>query len=274
MHCGTLQGDLLLFGGCYSNLQATEAMRALAETRGIPKERIFCTGDTVAYCGQPEETVSLIREWGIPVLMGNCEESLGEDSDDCGCGFEAGSSCALLSDDWFSFARRKLSATNAAWMRTLPRTIEFVWCNKHVLLTHGAPSQINRFVFGSTPDQVIADEFAHTQADTIIGGHSGIPFGRTLGSHTWLNTGAIGMPANDGCQHTWYLLLRAGDTPSAHWHRLDYDTKAAQDAMRTAQLNTPYCDSLLSGRWPSMSVLPAPERARCGQPIAPFCMDW
>ena len=109
MDLGVLQGDVLVFGGNYSNLQATLALRQQAGICGIPPERVICTGDIVAYCAEPEETTQLIRDWGIPVVMGNCEESLGFDSDDCGCGFEEGTACSILSNSWFNFSRNKVS---------------------------------------------------------------------------------------------------------------------------------------------------------------------
>lgn len=74
---GDLSGPILIFGFPYSNLAATRAMRERAEELGIPPERTLCTGEVVAYCAQPEETVALIRDWGIAVVQGNCEESLG-----------------------------------------------------------------------------------------------------------------------------------------------------------------------------------------------------
>lgn len=73
---GQLHEPILVFGGPYGNLQATLAMREKADELGIPASRVLCNGDTVAYCAQPEETVSLLQQWGPRVMQGNCEESL------------------------------------------------------------------------------------------------------------------------------------------------------------------------------------------------------
>src|SRR5829696_1562793 len=56
-----LTGPLLLFGGPYSNLEATRAVLAEAERRQIPPERIVCTGDVVAYGADAKATVDLVR---------------------------------------------------------------------------------------------------------------------------------------------------------------------------------------------------------------------
>ena len=74
-HLGGSAEKLLVFGGPYSNLAATMALQARARELDIPAERIICTGDIVAYCAEPEQTIELIRDWGIHGVMGNCEEA-------------------------------------------------------------------------------------------------------------------------------------------------------------------------------------------------------
>ncbi|MBH62570.1 MAG: hypothetical protein CL569_08995 [Alphaproteobacteria bacterium] len=97
MHIGTIETPVLVFGGPYRNLGATQALLDRAVALDIPPERMICAGDTVAYCAEPEATTDVIRTSGMHVVMGNCEESLSEDADDCGCGFTEGSVCDTLS---------------------------------------------------------------------------------------------------------------------------------------------------------------------------------
>ncbi|MEZ5536588.1 MAG: metallophosphoesterase family protein [Thiolinea sp.] len=268
MNLGELHGEVLIFGGNYSNLQATLALKAVAEQRSIPPEQVICTGDIVAYCAEPEETVNEVRDWGIPVVMGNCEESLGFDADDCGCGFAEGTACAVLSDSWFNFSRSRVSAANKAWMRNLPRTLSFSLAGKRFQVVHGSVSSINRFVFASLPEDVFRQEFSQTTADIVIGGHAGIPFARQCGQQYWLNGGVIGMPANDGTADTWYMLLTAEtNAVRASWHRLQYEADRTKRVMQERGLNTAYAAALQNGLWPSMDVLPETERQQQGLPL-------
>ncbi|WP_246590245.1 metallophosphoesterase family protein [Marinobacterium ramblicola] len=114
---GPIDGPILLFDGPYSNLAATRAMREVAERLQIPPEQCICTGDIVAYCGEPSETLELIRDWNLLVVMGNCEESLAQSALDCGCGFEQGSACSLLSDDWYRFSNPEATACKPVGIR-------------------------------------------------------------------------------------------------------------------------------------------------------------
>ncbi|MGH6976038.1 MAG: metallophosphoesterase family protein, partial [Stellaceae bacterium] len=128
---------LLVFGGCYSNLEATRAIRAEAERLGIPPDRTICTGDIVAYGADAVETVAAIRDWRIHVVMGNCEESLGWAKADCGCGYAADSACAELSTVWYAYADARLGLDERRWMRDLPRRLHIRMGGRRLAVVHG-----------------------------------------------------------------------------------------------------------------------------------------
>ena len=65
-----MDGPVLVFGGPYSNLEATEALLAAADRHGVPPERIICTGDIVAYGADAAATLALVRRAGIQAIMG------------------------------------------------------------------------------------------------------------------------------------------------------------------------------------------------------------
>ena len=197
----------LCFGGPYSNIEATRAVLQEAARRDIPPDHIICTGDVVAYGANPKECVTLLRDAGIRVVMGNCEEQLAADAEDCGCGFAPGSTCDQLSVSWYGYARARLDASDRAWMASLARRIDLQIGNKHLAVVHGSASEINRFVFLSTPERVKATDLASLHVDGIIAGHSGIPFSQSIGNKLWHNPGVIGMPANDGTTRFWFSVL-------------------------------------------------------------------
>src|SRR5262249_13465921 len=118
-----VDGPLMVFGGPYSNLEATRAVLGEAARLAIPADRIICTGDVVAYGADPVATVELVRDSVRHVVMGNCEQSIAADSADCGCGFPIGSTCERLSAAWFAHATRELNADARAWMADLPEPL-------------------------------------------------------------------------------------------------------------------------------------------------------
>lgn len=284
---GKLEGPVLVFGGPYSNYQALEAMYARAQDLKIPSHNIICTGDIVAYCAQPQECVDLIRDWGIHVVQGNCETSIGYDEDDCGCGFEENSACDLASKEWFSFSRKRITSDAKAWMRELPFSMSFEFQNKRYHCIHGAHDVQNTFVFASTDQTEKKRAFEAVTADVIIGGHCGLPFvSEATDDKLWLNAGVIGMPANDGSPQTWYMLIsptsgsdeeqeaqekqeKDKQTKSAKvsWHRLEYDYAKTIEKMQDERLAKGYQESLQTGLWPNMDILPVTERRSIGIPL-------
>jgi predicted phosphodiesterase len=265
---GRLDGSLLVFGGPYGNLPATKALRSVADQRAIPPENIICTGDLVAYCAEPEETVQLIREWGIHAVMGNCEQSLAERAIDCGCGFEEGTTCSTLSGEWFRYADRQISDDNRAWMGALPQRLYFEVSGRRFAVVHGGVEQSNRFLFASTPEEEkLAELGLLDDVDGLIAGHCGVPFGQMVSGKAWLNAGVIGMPANDGTSDGWYMLLEPiGSYLQATWHRLTYPAEQARAAMLDAGL-IGYADAITDGFWPSEDVLPQAEKNARGKAL-------
>jgi predicted phosphodiesterase len=266
---------LLIFGGCYSNLEATRTVLGIAERLGFDPCDVVCTGDVVAYCADPQATVDLIRASGIHAIMGNCEEALAVGADDCGCGFEEGSICNQLSAQWYKFAAAHLDDDARRWMGGLPRRLLIEMCDRRLAVIHGGSQQINRFIFQSTPISVKRQEFRWLECDGVIAGHCGLPFTQRVDGLLWHNAGAIGMPANDGTRRTWYSILR----PMAHGivvepRPLTYSADEASAKMRARGLTGGYDGALLSGIWPSSDVLPPRERGRQGLPLAPRPVHW
>ncbi|MCA3389494.1 MAG: metallophosphoesterase family protein [Roseomonas sp.] len=269
-------GPLLVFGGPYSNLQATRAVLTEATRRGIPPGRVICTGDVVAYGADAAACCDLIMTSGIWVIAGNCEENLAAGALDCGCGFEEGTACDLLSRAWYAHADRQVTAAHRAWMAGLPQRLMVILPDgRRLAVLHGGASDISRFIFASTPQADLAAEIAATGCDGVIAGHCGIPFARQVGPGVWINAGAIGMPADDGTPRIWFALLTPGETGlSVEILPLEYDHAAAAAAMRAAGLPEGYAAALGSGIWPSCDVLPPAERARRGEKLMPAGLVW
>jgi|HubBroStandDraft_1064217.scaffolds.fasta_scaffold00068_30 diadenosine tetraphosphatase ApaH/serine/threonine PP2A family protein phosphatase len=268
-------GSILLFGGPYSNYHATVALRRQAVGLGIPATHVLCTGDLAAYCADPRATVDLIRDWGISVVMGNCEEQLAQRRDDCGCGFSPEMQCDLLAKEWYRHASEELDDETKDWMGRLPGHAVIEGPGFQLMAVHGSVSKINRFVFPSTPWSEKRREIRASETAGIIAGHSGIPFTQIRGGALWHNPGAIGLPANDATPDAWYSLLTldTGGVRIEH-RRLAYDYEAAAERMRCAGLSHWYREALTNGCWPSLDVLPPAEHRRTGRPIAEFTRVW
>lgn len=250
-----------IFGGAYGNLEATKAILEKADDLGFKRSEIIFTGDMAAYCANPAETSKLIREKVDHIIMGNCEEAIATGSDNCRCGFESGSTCSILSDKWYQFCLSKIDGEMAEWMGTLPRSLHVEISDKKFLVTHATQNSINEFIFPSN----LQNAGCTTHMDGTIVGHSGLPFLAEQERKLWINSGASGMPANDGTPRVWYAtIISQSGRLEAQTHALKYDFISARNAMRNAGLNNGYADCLETGIWPSHDVLPKVEKDQTG----------
>lgn len=264
-HIKNLKGKILLFGGVYSNFQALEKLKSIAEAENISSENCICTGDIIGYCAQPEETIQLFKNWGAKSIAGNVEIQLSEGAEDCGCDFKEGSRCDGFSQLWYPYAQSKLSKSSLDFIKTLPDYFQFEYAEKKFTVVHGSYFNVSEFIFKSTAWETKAENFKETKSDVIIAGHCGLPFHQTEENKTWLNPGVIGMPANDGTPQVWYMILNDEDG-KLHFshHRMDYNFKMASKLMNNGLLPQAYARTIISGIWDNTEILPPKESSSQG----------
>lgn len=265
INIGELSGKVLVFGGVYSNFQALEEMYEIAQSLEIPPGNVICTGDVVGYCAQPEESVQLIKKWGIHCIAGNVEIQLRSGEMDCGCNFNDGSRCDIFSRQWYPYAQSHLSEDSINWMQGLPDFIDFNYGELRVSVVHGDYDETAGYVFGSSPDVVVDKQLDKSNAQLVLAGHCGLPFSKTINNRYWFNAGVIGMPANDGTDDVWYGIMDEEDAAITLTHRsFIYDAIEASARMREGKLPAEYAKTLLTGIWDSNEILPSIETARQG----------
>lgn len=262
-----ITGKLLIFGGPYSNLEALQAMKKASEEHGIPPSNIICTGDIVGYCADPDASIQLVKDWGIHAIAGNVELNIKDDVDDCGCNFEDGSRCDVLSKQWFPFAKLNTGKDSRQFIEALPEFLRFVYAGQEVFVLHGSHENTSEFIFKSTSNTRKRIIFKETNSEVILGGHCGLPFSDHLEDRLWLNAGVIGMPANDGMKNTWYLILDDEGELSYTFHQLNYDYETANRKMIRSSLPASYAKTLLTGIWDNCDVLPDLESSQQGMVI-------
>ncbi|GAA3636389.1 metallophosphoesterase family protein [Flavivirga jejuensis] len=259
-HLGNISGKVLLFGGVYSNLQALEALKQVAEHEDITPENCICTGDIVGYCSQPEETVQLFKIWKAKSIAGNVEIQLREGSEDCGCDFRKGSRCDGFSQLWYAYAQSRLSKNALKFINTLPDHITFNYAGKKVMVVHGSYFNTSEFIFKSTPWEIKSANFSVENQDVIIAGHCGLPFSHKKEGKLWINPGVIGMPANDGNSSVWYAILEGHDGVLKYKHHtLNYNYKLTSKLMQNELLPKEYARTIITGIWDNTEILPAVE---------------
>jgi putative phosphoesterase len=239
---------LAIFSDIHANLPAMEAVRRSIESSAF--DGIYCLGDIGGYASQPNEVQELIMSMGCPTVMGNYDEGVGFNKDDCGCHYIKPFDIEM-SNTSFLWAREHTTDENKAWLRELPREIRFEVGGKKVLLCHGSPRDTTEYLFENRSDgylrQFVADGKADACADIIVFGHTHVPFHRTVDGVEFVNTGSVGRP-KDGDPRAGYCVMTIdGSNLSVEQIRLEYDVELACSRLVTAGLPEYFADYLRFG---------------------------
>ncbi len=254
---------IALFGGIYSNYIALEEVIKDAEDQGA--EEIYCLGDLGAFGPSPDKVFPILKEYGIPVVQGNYDHSIGNGLNDCQCGYTdpRDNYYAKISYD-YTFSNT--SDENKRWMKALPAVIRFNSSGKNFLLCHGSPRHTNEFLWESTTSSHFLEKLCRDyKADIICASHTGIHWSRKLGGDKlFVNAGVIGRPENNGTTEIGYTILEFDRNDVQVSYRLvRYDYKKLAAEMRVQNLPSEFIETILTGWWTTcLEILPGKERLK------------
>ena len=130
--------QITVFGDIHGNLPALEAVFDDMDAHGLSDpEALYCLGDLVGYGTFPNEVVSLIRQRGIPTIMGNYDHGVGNDSDDCGCAYKTEVE-QQRGEQSIAWTNAHTTVENKAYLRALVDRIPVQLDTLKVLLVHGS----------------------------------------------------------------------------------------------------------------------------------------
>lgn len=255
---------IAIFSDIHGNLFALQAVLEDFKKRGV--DMAICGGDLVGYGAHPNEVIDLLRQHHIPTIMGNYDQGIGHDSDDCGCAYRDELSKALGKRS-IAWTREKVTPENKAYLRNLPERISMTVNGRKILMVHGSPRRINEYLFEDRPTDSIIRMFEAEKVHIITCGHTHLPYVREMiveegletvtgpdgkpatrikpgGRYILINSGSVGKP-KDGDPRAGYALLDFTDgSLKVEIVRVPYDVEAAARAVEQSGLPVEYAAML------------------------------
>ena len=232
-----------IFSDIHGNLPALEAV--LADIAGQRPDAVYCLGDLVGYGASPNEVTSRIRAEGIPTVMGNYDDGVGFDRDECGCAYRDPVD-QELGDRSLAWTKVQATPENKAFLRTLHKEIRFEADGRRILLVHGSPRKLNEYLFEDRPVSSFQRLAASSNADVIVFGHTHKPYAKAVDGVLFVNDGSVGKP-KDLDWRACYVLLEDG---AVTFRRVEYDVRAAASAIRATELPPEFAADIESGGAP------------------------
>ena len=236
---------LTIFGDIHANLPALQAVLADTEARDLSP--LYCLGDLVGYCTFPNEVVATIQERNIPTLMGNYDQGIGNDSDDCGCAY-TNPVAEALGRRSIAWSKQNTSADTKLYLRQLPAQIPLQLDALRVVLVHGSPRKINEYLYADRPDATLERLLDMAEAEVLVCGHTHIPYHRILpsGRHV-VNAGSVGKPKDGNPQACYVVLETLNNNLSVTFRRVPYDVERAAQAIEANDMPHEYAEMLRTG---------------------------
>jgi putative phosphoesterase len=222
---------IAIFSDIHANLPALEAVLGDIASRHV--DAVYCLGDLVGYAPFPNEVVERIRQESIPTVMGNYDDGVGFERDECGCAYREEDE-KRRGDQSFAWTKAHVTAENKAFLRTLKAEIRFDADGKRVLLVHGSPRKINEYLFEDRPLSSFQRLAASSNADIVVYGHTHRPYTKLVDDVLFVNVGSVGKP-KDGDRRACYAVIET-TSASSQFVRVDYDLATVTSAIRQSEL--------------------------------------
>lgn len=211
---------IAVLGDIHGNIDALKAAYDAALASGV--EKVYHLGDLGGYAPFVNEVVDFIIERDIEGVQGNYDDTVGNDSEHCGCKYEDPDQAALAE---LSFAWTKAHATerSKAFMAALPASITLASHGRDIVLFHASPHKNNLYWYEDRPDKFFTEMAQKTRADVMVYGHTHKPYRKDVWGKVFINTGSVGKP-KDGDPRACVAIIEITSEGVTHeFLRVPYD---------------------------------------------------
>jgi putative phosphoesterase len=164
---------LAVISDIHGNLHALETI--WADIQAQAPDRVLCLGDLVGYGAFPNEVIDLMRQHAVPVLMGNYDDGVGYDRDDCGCVYKDPTDHARGQQSLY-WTRDRVTAEHKAYLRGLPFDRRETIGGRRLRFVHGSPRKINEYLYEDRPESVFRNIARVADCEILFFGHTHLPY--------------------------------------------------------------------------------------------------
>ena len=227
----------------HANITALEAVMADVHHQNVTS--LYCLGDLVGYAPFPNEVIDRIRRDAMPTVMGNYDDGVGFDRDDCGCAYRDPEE-RRRGDLSLQWTRKTVDSDGKAFLRSLQSEIRFEADGKRFRLVHGSPRRMNEYLFEDRPLSSFQRLAATSEADVLLFGHTHKPYTKRVDGVLFVNAGSVGKP-KDGDPRACYVVMDTSGDVDVQFRRVPYDVQKVAGAIRGSELPAEFATDLETG---------------------------
>ena len=237
-----------LIADIHANLEALEVV--LEDAKKNNCTRYVCLGDVVGYNPNPKECMKIVREMGMPCIMGNHDEYCAGDIDLTGFNPHAGH--AIM------WTRDQLSDEERDWLKRL----KYLRMIANFTIVHSTLDAPKRWGYVMSKLDAAAS-FTYQNTGVCFFGHTHVPLAFMRDQNTviggkydslevekgkkyLINVGSVGQP-RDGDPRAAYVIYNL-EEGTIELRRLDYDLEKTQAKILDAGLPERLANRLALGK--------------------------
>jgi predicted phosphodiesterase len=214
----------------HGNLPALEAV--LRDVAAVGADAVVLNGD-IADGPMPAQTLDRLEELGERAIWvrGNSDRSLAAAFDGT---FQPSGLSTNPPGDYFTWCAKKIGQAHRDRLASLPLTVTLdIDGLGPVAFCHGTARDDNEFILVDSPIEHYQAAFASVTEQTVVLGHTHMPFDRLADRRRFVNPGSVGLSYGHAGA-AWALL-----GPDATLHRTLYDTQSAAATLLASASDLP-----------------------------------
>ena len=216
--------QIAVISDIHGNLIALKEVLKDIKRRNI--SQIYCLGDLVDFAPWGNEVISLIKEGGIPCLLGNHDERIAFNLP----------IVPLSHHDHVETANRELAikhskkhitSDNKSWLSSLPYNIELTFklgdSIRRILLVHASLRSNDEYVYELDSKLEMLKQLKSRSIDVLFMGHTHRSFVQRIDKTLFINCGSVGRSKETDRKASYSVLTLTADTIKAEIVKIDYN---------------------------------------------------
>ena len=187
---------VLIVSDLHANIEAIESLPS-------GYDQLWVLGDLVTYGPDPAKVIDFVRRNASIVVRGNHDHSIGFGEDPrCSARFVS------MAKETGQHTLSILSGADRQYLRNLPLKATAQVANTTFLLCHATPSD-PLYEYRKEDSPLWFDDWAGSDADVVLVGHTHLPFARRINERLIVNPGSVGQPKH-GLPEARYAIWEDG----------------------------------------------------------------
>lgn len=213
--------------------------------------QIYCLGDLVDFAPWGNEVIELIRDSGIPCVLGNHDERVAHNLPVVPLSHH-GMTETRSRQLAIRLSKDTITNDNKRWLSGLPFQLELTFKTgrktRKVMLVHASPRSNDEYIFESDSKDDLLGILNDREIDALVMGHTHISYIQRNENKLLINCGSVGRSKEIDRKATYSILAISDEHIEAEICKIDYPIAEVAEAIYKSDIPDFYANFILSGK--------------------------